>query len=75
VASSDALRDTSTEPCLRCGSTDPVKVGETVEELFVYTARMTKTETRVDVDVPREMSGRLCRVCTPIVVRVIKRGQ
>lgn len=64
---------TSTEPCLRCGSTAPLTVTPR-DELFCYTARLNlnSTGTSVKTDVDRQPRGRLCAACTVLFVGWLK---
>lgn len=76
MAISEALRNTPVSPCLRCGADAPLPVGEAVDELFVYLARMTRRSSgRTDIDTNMGPNGRLCRTCTPIVLAAITPGK
>ncbi len=64
-------------PCVRCGSTESPPIGETIEELYVYTAKLVRHETRLDIDIPNvkdSINGRVCSVCTPGLVKTLNRG-
>ena len=63
------------DPCLICGSTAPLPIGESRTELYVYTARLHRHEHRVDIDVATHrdrVAGRVCTTCMPIILAAIK---
>ena len=66
-------RSYSPSPCVRCRSEKPIVDGETVDELYVSSARLTLKGQRFDADVrpPNGINGRICQTCLPDVRRVL----
>lgn len=71
------------EPCLRCGSTRPLREGDTTQELYVYTARLRLYGPRtchdgrwrldINTDDDQQLArGRVCGPCTRVVVDFLK---
>lgn len=67
-------RSYSPSPCVRCRSEKLIVDGETVDELYVSSARLTLKGQRFDADVrpPNGINGRICQTCLPDVLRVLR---
>jgi hypothetical protein len=58
---------------VRCGDEEPLKDGESVEEMFVYTAVLTLCGTKLDIDTGEQtLAGRVCGMCTMYLVAKIE---
>jgi len=61
-------------PCLRCGDEEGVKPSDgKVQELYMYIAELEspRGDRAVSVTIDSGYNGRLCRLCTPVVLAVI----
>ncbi len=52
-------------PCLRCGTSEPLPLGVSIDEIYLYRATLTLERDRLDIRTG-DPDGRLCVKCTEL---------